>query len=230
MITSIEDARRAARETLRELGPDQRVELYGGTAATSRTRMGLGWVLSVDEDGGYVTFRNAHTRDVTRIPLSCITGVEPQPYRHVDPVTRRPFRRQRLGGLKTSYTAIALIAVLAAGSGGKNAGCQADAATSGGHTSKGHNVSLGKRMAAKKGWRGDQFVCLNKLWTRESGWNDKAVNSSSGAYGIPQALGHGHPFRLGDARAQIRWGLRYIKNAYGTPCHAWGHSQRTGWY
>ena len=34
----------------------------------------------------------------------------------------------------------------------------------------------------------DQFPCLDKLWNQESGWNHKAYNSSSGAYGIPQAL------------------------------------------
>jgi hypothetical protein len=29
---------------------------------------------------------------------------------------------------------------------------------------------------------------------------------------------------------QIRWGLGYIKDRYGTPCGAWAHSQATGWY
>jgi hypothetical protein len=29
---------------------------------------------------------------------------------------------------------------------------------------------------------------------------------------------------------QIRWGLGYIKQVYGTPCGAWAHSQSTGWY
>jgi len=33
-----------------------------------------------------------------------------------------------------------------------------------------------------------QFAALNKIWTRESGWNRYARNPSSGAYGIPQAL------------------------------------------
>lgn len=39
----------------------------------------------------------------------------------------------------------------------------------------------------------------------------RVINASSGAYGIPQALGHGHVFDLGDARAQIAWGLNYIR-------------------
>ena len=29
---------------------------------------------------------------------------------------------------------------------------------------------------------------------------------------------------------QIRWGLGYIEDRYGSPCGAWGHSQSHGWY
>jgi hypothetical protein len=29
---------------------------------------------------------------------------------------------------------------------------------------------------------------------------------------------------------QIEWGLSYIRDVYGSPCSAWGHSQSTGWY
>lgn len=75
-----------------------------------------------------------------------------------------------------------------------------------------------------------QFACLSPLWERESGWNAYAVNSSSGAYGIPQALGHGHPYALGDYRAQIDWGLNYIRNRYGSPCGAWSFWQSHRWY
>ena len=72
--------------------------------------------------------------------------------------------------------------------------------------------------------------CLAWLWDRESGWNPWAVNPTSGAAGIPQALGHGDVFRLGDWRAQIRWGLGYIRSAYVTPCGAWAHETSRGWY
>lgn len=74
--------------------------------------------------------------------------------------------------------------------------------------------------------------CLGQLWDRESGWNADAVNPTSGAYGIPQALPsvHGHPFALGDWRAQIRWGHRYITRRYGDPCSALAHEQAAGWY
>jgi heat shock protein HslJ len=81
----------------------------------------------------------------------------------------------------------------------------------------------------------DQMPCLDKLWTKESQWNHKAINPSSGAGGIPQALPMskmstaGSDYRTNPA-TQIRWGLGYIKGRYGTPCSAWAHSQRTGWY
>jgi hypothetical protein len=29
---------------------------------------------------------------------------------------------------------------------------------------------------------------------------------------------------------QIRWGLGYIEDRYGSPCGAWAHSQARGWY
>jgi hypothetical protein len=43
-------------------------------------------------------------------------------------------------------------------------------------------------MAAKRGWTGDQWTCLNNLWTKESGWSSRATNASGSAGGIPQAL------------------------------------------
>jgi len=85
------------------------------------------------------------------------------------------------------------------------------------------------------GWSGGQWPCLQSLWQRESGWNYRAMNASSGAYGIPQSLpgskmaAAGADWRYNPA-TQIRWGLSYIKSVYGSPCGAWAHSQGTGWY
>ncbi|WP_295839551.1 hypothetical protein [uncultured Microbacterium sp.] len=85
------------------------------------------------------------------------------------------------------------------------------------------------------GWGDDQYSCLNSLWNRESGWRADALNPSSGAYGIPQALpgekmaSAGLDWRT-NAVTQISWGLSYIKSRYGSPCGAWDHSERTGWY
>jgi len=80
-----------------------------------------------------------------------------------------------------------------------------------------------------------QFSCLDNLWTRESGWNYKAYNESSGAYGIPQALPGTKMASAGsdwktNPITQVKWGLGYIKARYGNACGAWAHSQREGWY
>lgn len=85
------------------------------------------------------------------------------------------------------------------------------------------------------GWGQEEFNCLVALWNRESGWRVNALNSGSGAYGIPQSLpGNKMASAGGDwetnPATQIRWGLGYISGRYGTPCGAWGHSNSTGWY
>jgi hypothetical protein len=93
------------------------------------------------------------------------------------------------------------------------------------------NQQIAKMLAAPYGWStGSNWDSLVKLWNQESGWNANAVNKSSGAYGIPQALGKGHPFNLGDASAQIAWGLNYIKGRYGSPDAAWAHEVAHNWY
>ncbi len=92
-----------------------------------------------------------------------------------------------------------------------------------------------RAMLADFGFADSQFSCLNSLWTRESNWLYTATNPSSGAYGIPQSLpaskmaSAGPDYRTNPV-TQIKWGLGYIKDHYGTPCGAWAHSQSTGWY
>ncbi|GIE27743.1 hypothetical protein Ait01nite_007880 [Actinoplanes italicus] len=94
---------------------------------------------------------------------------------------------------------------------------------------------VGCALMLDEGFGLDQFPCLDKLWKKESGWNYKALNNSSGAYGIPQALpgdkmaSAGSDWKTNPA-TQIEWGLGYIKGRYGTPCKAWSHSQNVGWY
>lgn len=59
---------------------------------------------------------------------------------------------------------------------------------SGGASAKA-NERIAENMLAGYGWQ-SQDGCLDKLWTRESGWSNTAKNAASGAYGISQALGH----------------------------------------
>lgn len=95
--------------------------------------------------------------------------------------------------------------------------------------------ALAKSMVADRGWDGEQFACLDKLWSKESGWRVTAANSSSGAYGIPQSYPGTKMASVGadwrtNAKTQITWGLKYISGRFGTPCGAWNHSQARGWY
>lgn len=81
-----------------------------------------------------------------------------------------------------------------------------------------------------------QFNCLRQMWNRESGvgWSTTAGNPG-GAYGIPQALpgskmASAGPHWRTSPWTQIKWGLWYIKNRYGTPCGAWAFWQGHSWY
>jgi hypothetical protein len=79
-----------------------------------------------------------------------------------------------------------------------------------------------------------QYPCLYQMWMRESGWSVTAANAS-GAYGIPQALPGSKMSTAGpdwqtNATTQIKWGLGYIRDRYGTPCGAWSFWQANGWY
>lgn len=98
----------------------------------------------------------------------------------------------------------------------------------------GKNKRIAAHMLHRHGWGHRQMSPLIKLWNRESGWCTHAANSS-GAYGIPQALPGSKMSSAGpgwrhNAHTQIRWGLRYIAQRYGSPGNAWQHSQATGWY
>ncbi len=85
--------------------------------------------------------------------------------------------------------------------------------------------SAAKAMLGDHGWGESQWRCLNLLWEGESAWKHTAENSSSGAYGIPQSLPASKMAKFGaDYRTnpitQIKWGLWYIEQSYGSPCGA----------
>src|SRR6266487_1170433 len=79
-----------------------------------------------------------------------------------------------------------------------------------------------------------QFGCMDQIFSRESGWRVNAANAS-GAYGIPQALPGSKMAMFGaawqtSATVQIKWGIWYMKQRYGSPCNAWAFWQGHGWY
>lgn len=97
------------------------------------------------------------------------------------------------------------------------------------------NRRLARHLAlARHGWGSPQFQCLVTLWAHESGWDHRAVNSSSGATGIPQALPASKMRSAGPnimaPRTQIIWGLGYVRGRYGTPCGALAFWNGHGWY
>ncbi|MBA0051329.1 lytic transglycosylase domain-containing protein [Streptomyces sp. AJS327] len=82
---------------------------------------------------------------------------------------------------------------------------------------------------------GGQYQCFSNIVERESNWNYKATNPSSGAYGLVQALpgtkmaSAGADWRTNPA-TQIKWGLNYMNDRYGSPCEAWEFWQANNWY
>jgi hypothetical protein len=94
---------------------------------------------------------------------------------------------------------------------------------------------LAWRMLARFGWPHWQFRYLDLLWDHESGWDPQAANPYSEAYGIPQAdpgsqMATAGPDWRWSARTQIRWGMSYIQQRYGSPLSAWSHENWAGWY
>lgn len=96
--------------------------------------------------------------------------------------------------------------------------------------------AIAQQLMRHYGWDSStQFYCLDRLYMRESGWNHRARNPHSGAYGIPQSLPASKMASAGadwrtNPETQLRWGLSYIKSRYGTPCGAWAFWQRHHWY
>ena len=76
-----------------------------------------------------------------------------------------------------------------------------------------------------------QYVCLTRLYGKESAWNPKAIGNLSGTqrvYGIPQ--GKSEWLKDQDGYAQVRWGLDYIGHRYGEPCIALDHWRKYNWH
>ncbi|AVH56767.1 MULTISPECIES: transglycosylase SLT domain-containing protein [Streptomyces] len=81
----------------------------------------------------------------------------------------------------------------------------------------------------------DQFQCFSNIVDHESDWNYKAVNPSSGAYGLFQALPGSKMSSVGadwqtNPATQIQWGLNYMNDRYDSPCGAWSFWQANHWY
>jgi hypothetical protein len=94
---------------------------------------------------------------------------------------------------------------------------------------------IARALLTEFGFAQSQFDCLDSIYSQESGWRWNADNPRSSAYGIPQALPGSKMASAGaDWRTnpvtQIRWGLGYIGDRYGSPCEAWAFKRVRGWY
>jgi hypothetical protein len=109
--------------------------------------------------------------------------------------------------------------------------------------------ALGQRMAADRdattpagnlpgftnnSITGDQWTCLDNLWTEVSGWDHLAHNEANDEFGIPQANIYVHGLSdtdyMTNPATQIEWGMTYIGGRYGSACGAWNNYQEFGWY
>lgn len=102
-------------------------------------------------------------------------------------------------------------------------------------TSKGAKSVAKTLISQKYKWGANQVGCLNVLWDNESHWNFQARNPRSGAQGIAQAMPASKMESVAlDWRTnpvtQIKWGLNYIKDRYGTPCAALAKKHWAGYY
>ncbi|PKV83201.1 transglycosylase-like protein with SLT domain [Streptomyces sp. TLI_146] len=80
-----------------------------------------------------------------------------------------------------------------------------------------------------------QFAAFSNIVSHESGWDHTATNSSSGAYGLVQALPASKMASAGadwktNPATQIKWGLDYMNDRYGSPVGAWNFWQAHHWY
>ena len=73
-----------------------------------------------------------------------------------------------------------------------------------------------------------EYKCLASLYGKESAWNYKAYNPSSGTVGIPQ--GKSVWLLTASPIQQTEWGMRYIKHRYSTPCKAYAHWRKYNWH
>ena len=103
------------------------------------------------------------------------------------------------------------------------------------HAATADSAASAQAIAHKMIPNAAQYNAFSNIVEHESGWNVTATNSSSGAYGLVQALPGSKMASAGsdwktNAKTQIKWGLDYMNSRYGSPTAAWAFWQANGWY
>ena len=71
-----------------------------------------------------------------------------------------------------------------------------------------------------------QYKCAIELYTKESNWRPEAKNGSH--YGIPQ--GRSIYLKTATPIEQVKWGIKYSNNRYGSMCKALNAFKIKGWH
>lgn len=81
------------------------------------------------------------------------------------------------------------------------------------------NKMLARKIAwAGYGWKGKEWVCLDRIFYKEAKYDHLAKNQSgSSAFGIGQRLKE----KSKDPMIQLLHTYKYIQHRYETPCKAW---------
>ena len=73
------------------------------------------------------------------------------------------------------------------------------------------------KMYAKANLPIDEYKCIAMLYGKESAWREEAKNGPH--YGIPQ--GRSIYLKTASGIDQVKWGISYNLNRYGSMCAAW---------
>ena len=220
--------------------------LGADTAATAGPTGSAGAGITVAGDSTTVTTKTEDTTEkygtVKKETDSLDQGQTKVETKGVDGVTRTTYQVTTVNGKETSKEAVSTVVVTAkvdevvlVGTHVEETTTASTDSTSSAVATSGDPQIIARSMLSSYGWGDDQFSCLVSLWNRESSWDYTATNASSGAYGIPQALPGSKMASAGsdwqtNPATQIKWGLGYISERYGSPCAAWAHSEATNWY
>lgn len=79
----------------------------------------------------------------------------------------------------------------------------------------------------------EHVAAARNIINNESGFNPGAINKSSGACGLGQALPCSKlpcPLSFKGVECQVQWVSNYIKGRYTNPLMAWAFWQENRWY
>jgi hypothetical protein len=82
------------------------------------------------------------------------------------------------------------------------------------------------KMYAKANLPIDEYKCIAMLYGKESAWREEAKNGPH--YGIPQ--GRSIYLKTASGIDQVKWGISYNLNRYGSMCAAWAFFQENNYH